>query len=766
MPADPGSRHHGTVAEAELVAPALSAQERSRLRRRRLTGVPSAVVLAALVCLLIVPLFIQSKTRRVWNEIANVVDPARALTTEIQLALALESSATQEYLQTGSVGAADEARIARARRHRAEGRLVPLAQRLGPSVTKPLTELLARVGPADVAHDSLFDGRIDRQAYASRMDEQRERFRDVIANAAQIDDAIGASADRARVDIEVTERRGAQLEFGLVVIAALATLLVARLGSRQRSMALRLDRRERSQAVLGDAARRLNASATARDVVQTLVDAAMDATNACGFAVELSCVSADDDDVDVTMRVSGDTLRRDHVPRDASVTHTLAGSASPRRVTDIGSNGDHIAPYLTARCGSCTALAIGVESERDTRATLIMLRRANDEPFGDADVAYLQALADLASAAFRRGQLLEALHDSEERFRQITENIREFIWLSDPQFSKHLYVNSAYEEIWGRSKDSLYNDPSSLLDGVHPEDRDRVWEALSGLTHGVYDIEFRVVRPDGAVRWVWSRGFPVTNERGEIYRVAGITEDITERKQIAENRVRLVRGFTHDVKNPLGAADGFLALLEDGIMGELAAKQRDSIARARQSIRRALELIANVLELARTEAGQVDINKAPMSPAEVAKDIADEFRAQATEKGLALRVETTSAPPAIESDAARVRQIVANLVSNAVKYTHENGHIQIAACATTNGDAPAPGDWAAIAVSDDGPGIPADKQRTLFTEFTRFDPNAAEGAGIGLAISQRLAAALGGMITVKSEEGVGSMITLWLPMSS
>jgi signal transduction histidine kinase len=279
----------------------------------------------------------------------------------------------------------------------------------------------------------------------------------------------------------------------------------------------------------------------------------------------------------------------------------------------------------------------------------------------------------------------------------------------------------------------------------------------------VYDIEFRVVRPDGDVRWVWSRGFPVTNDRGEIYRVAGITEDITERKQVAENRVRLVRGFTHDVKNPLGAADGFLALLEDGIMGELAAKQRDSIARARQSIRRALDLITNVLELARAEAGQIEINKASMSPAEVAADTVDEFRAQAAEKGLALNVDTTSARPSIESDAARVRQIIANLVSNAVKYTPENGHIEVAVRAATNGDAPAAGDWTAIAVSDDGPGIPADKQRTLFTEFTRFDPNAAEGAGIGLAISQRLAVALGGTISVRSEEGVGSTFTLWLP---
>jgi PAS domain S-box-containing protein len=762
MSSDPHSERPRPAARVELEPSPLSAQERSRLRRRWQAAWPSGVVLASLVCLVIIPLLIQSKTRRLWNEIANVADPARSVTTEIQLALALESSVTQEFLQTGSPRVADEGQSARMRRRRAEARLSSLAQRLGPSVALPTTELLARTRPADVAHDSLFAGRISRQAYARRMDEQRERFREVIASAGRIDAAIGAAADGIRAEIQATERGGALLEFGLILVALLATVVVTRLGRRQRSMAIRLDRRERSQAAFAHSARRLNASATARDVVQTLVHAAIDATNAFGFAVEVSRESADQNDVDVTMRMSTEGLREERIPRGASVTDILDASETSGAVVDIGSNGDRMAPYLIERCGRCTALAISVKSDGGIRATLILVRRANDESFSDADVSYLQALTELASAAFRRGQLLEALHESEERFRQITENIREFIWLSDPELSELLYVNSAYEEIWGRRKEHLYEDPTSFLDGVHADDRARVSAALSGLARGVYDIEFRVVRPNGDERWVWSRGFPVTNERGEIYRVAGITEDITERKRNAESRVRLVRGFTHDVKNPLGAADGFLALLEDGVMGELETKQLESIGRARQSIRRALELIANVLELARAEAGQIEINKGTVNPADVARDIVEEFRAQAREKGVSLDIAGSSQTSSVESDAARVRQVVANLVSNAVKYTPPHGHITVAVRAA-NEDGPGPGDWIAIDVADDGPGISAERQRTLFTEFTRFDPSAAEGAGIGLAISQRLATALHGTIRVESEEGIGSTFTLWLP---
>jgi PAS domain S-box-containing protein len=765
MSADPRSERSVPITGIEADLPPLSAQERSRLGRRWQAAWPSAVVLASLIALVIVPLVTQRKTRGFWNEIATVADPARGLTTEIQLALALESSGTQEFLQTGSAVAADDHLNARTRRHRAEARLLPLAQRLGTTVTQPMTQLLEQVKPADALLDSLFDGRIARDEYVRRGAEQRERFRHIVASAGQVDEAIGAVVDRMRLDIRSAEQVGTVFESILVAVAFLAAMVVARLGRSQRSLAIRLDRRERSQAAFGEAARRLNASAAAHDVVQTLANIATEATHAYGFAVEVSRQSAEreaEEKVDVTMRLGSEDVQHEQVERAASVSHLLDIPDLSGVVVDIGSNG-RMAPYLTARCGSCTALAISTRSDGDLRATLVLLRRADDEPFGDADASYLQALADLASAAFRRGQLLEALHDSEERFRQITENIREFIWLSDPEFSKHLYVNSAYEEIWGRSTESLYEDPLSLLDGVHPDDRERVSAALTGLTRGVYDIEFRVVRPNGDERWVWSRGFPVTNDRGEIYRVAGITEDITDRKRTADSRVRLVRGFTHDVKNPLGAADGFLALLEDGVMGELDPQQCESIERARQSIRRALELIANVLELARAEAGQVEVRQAPMDAGTIARDIVDEFRAQAHEKGLSLDIASIVESSSIESDAARVRQIVANLVSNAVKYTRAPGHIEVAVRVKSDGGAPRPGDWIAIEVCDDGPGIPADKQRTLFSEFTRFDPNAAEGAGIGLAISQRLAEALGGVITVQSEEGAGSTFTLWLP---
>jgi signal transduction histidine kinase len=141
--------------------------------------------------------------------------------------------------------------------------------------------------------------------------------------------------------------------------------------------------------------------------------------------------------------------------------------------------------------------------------------------------------------------------------------------------------------------------------------------------------------------------------------------------------------------------------------------------------------------------------------------VAEDFRGQIDAAGLALDVRAPT-ELVVSSDAARVRQILSNLVSNAVKYTRE-GRVSVDACESA-GDG-AHRDGISITVTDTGPGIAAEKQETIFQEFTRLDPNAPHGAGVGLAISRRIARLLGGDVTVASEDGRGSRFTLWLPRS-
>jgi PAS domain S-box-containing protein len=132
----------------------------------------------------------------------------------------------------------------------------------------------------------------------------------------------------------------------------------------------------------------------------------------------------------------------------------------------------------------------------------------------------------------------EALRESETRFRQVAENISAVFWLSNPEGTTIHYVSPAYETVWGRSCESLYAEPNSWMDSVHPEDRERISEdeRLQAAGHG-HDHTYRIIRPDGSLRWIRGRAFPVRDECEKIIRVAGIVEDITEHKE-AGARVR------------------------------------------------------------------------------------------------------------------------------------------------------------------------------------------------------------------------------------
>ncbi|MHB8482695.1 MAG: two-component system response regulator [Nitrospiria bacterium] len=141
------------------------------------------------------------------------------------------------------------------------------------------------------------------------------------------------------------------------------------------------------------------------------------------------------------------------------------------------------------------------------------------------------ALLGMTRDITEKKRVVEQFEESELRFRQIAENIREVFWISDPQKKEIFYISPAYEEIWGRTIQSVYEEPKSWFDAIHPDDRSRVFDAaVKRPVSGKYDEEYRIVRPDGLIRWIRDRGFPVKDKTGQVYRITGIAEDITERK--------------------------------------------------------------------------------------------------------------------------------------------------------------------------------------------------------------------------------------------
>jgi PAS domain S-box-containing protein len=120
-----------------------------------------------------------------------------------------------------------------------------------------------------------------------------------------------------------------------------------------------------------------------------------------------------------------------------------------------------------------------------------------------------------------------------ERFEQVINNITEVFWLTNPEKTEMIFISPGYERIWGRTREALRSNPESWLDALHPDDRAEITRrAKTEQTSASYDVEYRIIRPDGTLRWIRDRAFPVRNLAGEIYRVAGIAEDITEHKRM------------------------------------------------------------------------------------------------------------------------------------------------------------------------------------------------------------------------------------------
>jgi PAS domain S-box-containing protein len=149
----------------------------------------------------------------------------------------------------------------------------------------------------------------------------------------------------------------------------------------------------------------------------------------------------------------------------------------------------------------------------------------------------------------------EALRASEERFRQLAENINEVFWMTDPLKNQMLYISPAYEKIWGRTCDSLYQSPHDWLEAIHPEDRERVLrDAMTKQASGEYDETYRIRRPGGEVRWIRDRAFPIRDAAGEVYRVVGTAEDVTARKE-AEQRLSAHHAVTQVLTEAATLAD-------------------------------------------------------------------------------------------------------------------------------------------------------------------------------------------------------------------
>jgi len=313
----------------------------------------------------------------------------------------------------------------------------------------------------------------------------------------------------------------------------------------------------------------------------------------------------------------------------------------------------------------------------------------------------------------------------------------------------------------------------------HPEDRSRIEEALTqAVREGEsYDVELRIRRTDGEIRWVQSYGEPQTRD-GKVARVRGAFQDITDRKNRerelknakeeaeAANRAKsaFLANMSHEIRTPLTSIIGFAEAIGEEVQAledspdEAELSQLGRFSRLiQQGGTRLMETLDGVLNLSKLEAGRMELAEQPVGLAEEARQTVEEFRPKAQEKGLDLQVQAEEPPVRALADEGGVQIVLQNLVSNAIKYTEEGG-TQVRTY-QENGAA-------VLEVEDTGIGMEPEAVKSLFEPFRQSSEGLSreyEGSGVGLAVTKMAVEQMGGTIEVETEEGEGTCFTVRLP---
>jgi len=357
------------------------------------------------------------------------------------------------------------------------------------------------------------------------------------------------------------------------------------------------------------------------------------------------------------------------------------------------------------------------------------------------------------------------LRESEDRFRQLAENIQEVFWMTDPSRGQFLYISPAYEKLWGRSCDSLYQTPGDWLAAVHREDRTRVAEAIAATpARGHHDETYRILRPDGTIRWIHDRAYSVRDGSGQVLRLVGTAEDITEARQLEEQlrqsqRIEavglLAGGVAHDFNNILAAI-----MMQAHLAIELvdqSSEVHDLLMDIKTATERASNLTRQLLAFSRRQVLQtrvVNLNDVVISLTKMLERILGE--------DVDLQLKLHPHPLLTRADAGMLDQVLMNLVVNARDAMPKGGRLTIETSERLHtadpGSTPpgaSRGRYICVSVTDTGTGIEPRHLPRIFEPFyTTKDPS--KGTGLGLATAFGIVKQHGGALTVDSVVGQGA----------
>ena len=375
----------------------------------------------------------------------------------------------------------------------------------------------------------------------------------------------------------------------------------------------------------------------------------------------------------------------------------------------------------------------------------------------------------VSSARRRAIRIAEEMTERVRTLSAVAMNTTNAVIITDAA-QRITWVNRGFTDMTGYSLDEVEGRaPGSFLQCEKTDEATRK-EIRAAISQGRgYQGEILNRAKDGREYWLNLDIQPLRDESGEITGFMAVENDLTEIKtakleaeRANDAKSRFLSSMSHEIRTPLNGIIGFADLLQRGADEGDEATRAEWVGIIHGSGEHLLCLLNDVLDLSKLDAERMDIGLAPCNPRAVISDAAMVLRSRADEKGLAFteRFED-SVPTAIRSDKTRIRQIVMNLVSNAVKFTEE-GSVGVSVSAEGDGEART----VRIEVRDTGIGMSEDQVRNLFSPFQQADITIARdfgGTGLGLSISRELARKLGGDITVRSAEGLGSVFTVILP---
>ncbi|TLX76886.1 response regulator [Labilibacter sediminis] len=383
-----------------------------------------------------------------------------------------------------------------------------------------------------------------------------------------------------------------------------------------------------------------------------------------------------------------------------------------------------------------------------------------EKPWDQKDVeTIIEHALEVHRLRQEKEQLTSDLKESEEKFREMAENINDVFWLKTE--NKILYISPSFEKIWGITSEKMYNNLHFFIHGIQPEDEQKMKEVLHSneyLEKGIFDKEYRILNTDHEIRWIRARSFPIYDENKTVVRQAGIASDITRQKEAemglikakekAEENDQLKSAFlanmSHEIRTPMNGIIGFTELLSNiDVSNE---EQKYYISIINECCHQLLTIVGDILDFSKIETGQVELHKKYHNIEKLLNESYNFFSQQASDKNIQLsyQIDLEDEKPEIFTDKSLFTQILNNLLCNAIKFTDEG---------SVNFGCKKQKDKLIFYISDTGIGIPQDLTKKIFERFLRVRSKKAQqyrGTGLGLSIVKGYIDLLGGKIWLES----------------